>query len=132
MKLLLDTHIWIWGLADPQKLHRRVKRALRAPEAEIWLSPVSLWEFQVLVDRQRVQVSGNDAQAWIDAALHEAPMKEAPLTHAIVRTLGAVKTPHRDPADRFLAATAATLDLTLVTADERLLQGTGYQVLSNL
>ena len=132
MKLLLDTHIWIWSLVDPKKLHRRVAQALRAPEAEIWLSPISLWELHVLVDRQRIQVSGDDAQAWIDSALSEAPMKEAPLTHAIVRSLAGVETPHRDPADRFLAATAATLDLKLATADERLLQGTGYQVLSNL
>jgi PIN domain nuclease of toxin-antitoxin system len=58
-------------------------------------------------------------------------MKEAPLTHAVMRSLRSIETPHRDPADRFLAATAAALDLKLVTADERLIDGRGYAVLAN-
>ena len=58
-------------------------------------------------------------------------MKEAPVTHAVVRALGGIETPHRDPADRFLAATAAALDLQLVTSDERLLAGRGYQIMPN-
>jgi len=131
VKLLLDTHIWIWSLVEPARLHQRVAQALRSADSEIWLSPISLWELGVLVERQRIEISG-DLESWIDAAMRAAPMKEAPLTNDIVRALLGLETPHRDPADRFLAATAATLDLQLVTADERLLQGKGFQVLSNL
>ena len=46
--------------------------------------------------------------AWIDGALRAAPMREAPLTRQVVRALHSITTPHRDPADRFLAATAAS------------------------
>jgi PIN domain nuclease of toxin-antitoxin system len=40
VKLLLDTHIWIWGLLTPHKLGRRVTRELASLHNEIWLSPV--------------------------------------------------------------------------------------------
>jgi PIN domain nuclease of toxin-antitoxin system len=130
MRLLLDTHIWIWSLLEPTRLTSRVARALEAKNAELWLSPISLWELGILVTRRRIKLSSN-LDAWIDEALRTTPMREAPLTHMVVRALGSIRTPHRDPADRFLAATAAALDLQLVTADEQLLAGRGYRVLSN-
>ena len=130
MRLLLDTHIWIWSLSDSSRLKPRVKRALKAKTSELWLSPISLWELGILVEKGRIELSSG-LDAWIDDALRVAPMREAPLTRAVVRALGSVATPHRDPADRFLAATAAVLDLALVTADERLLAGRGYRVLEN-
>ena len=130
MKLLLDTHIWIWSLSEPARLAASVTRVLEAETSELWLSPISLWELGLLAGKGRIGLPGG-LEAWIDEAMRVAPMKEAPLTHAIVSTLGVIETPHRDPADRFLAATAATLDLRLVTADERLLAGRGYRVLPN-
>ncbi len=130
MKLLLDTHIWIWSLVEPLKLSKRVVRALRSKTSELWLSPISLWELTVLVEKGKIELQV-DVATWVDEALRVAPMREAPLTHTIVRALSSIETPHRDPADRFLAATAATLDLQLVTSDERLLGGRGYRVLPN-
>ena len=130
MRLLLDTHIWLWSLLEPARLSSRVSEALRSRESELWLSSISLWELRVLVEKGRLELT-EDADAWIEHALQAAPMREAPLSHAIVRSLSAVETPHPDPADKFLAATAAALDLHLVTADEMLLRGTGYRVLAN-
>ena len=130
MKLLLDTHIWVWSLVEPSRLARRVARALRSNDAELWLSPISLWELSILAEKGSIELSGG-IDAWIDEALRVAPMREAPVTHAVVRALHTIETPHRDPADRFLASTAAALDLQLVTADERLLAGSGYQVMAN-
>jgi PIN domain nuclease of toxin-antitoxin system len=118
VKLLLDTHIWIWSLADPKKLSRRVQNELKDENNELWLSPVSAWEFLLLHSTGRVRLQG-DAREWVrEASSH---LREAPLTHDIV--LAAHKLPllHQDPADRFLAATAGVLGLTLVTADHRLL-----------
>lgn len=130
MKLLLDTHIWVWSLAQPSQLTGRVARALRANDSELWLSPISLWELTILDEKGRIELPGG-IDAWIDEAVRVAPMREAPVTRAVVRALRTIDTPHRDPADRFLAATAAALDLHLVTADERLLAGSGYQCLPN-
>ena len=59
------------------------------------------------------------------------PRREAALTHDIAVMSRQLQLPHQDPADRFLAATAAVLGLTLVTSDERLLQSTEYAVMAN-
>ena len=130
MKLLLDTHIWLWSLLDPSKLAPRVDKALRDPGNELWLSPVSVWEALLLQERGRLRLEAAP-DAWIEEALRAAPMKEAPLTHAIARASASIDLPHRDPADRFLAATATVLDLTLVTADQRLIGHEGFRALAN-
>ena len=118
MKLLLDTHIWIWSLAEPKQLSRRVQHELKDQNNELWLSPVSTWEVLLLHAKGRIQLHGN-ARDWVTTAT--AHMREAPLTHEIVAVAQELPLPHQDPADRFLAATAGVLGLTLVTADHRLL-----------
>ena len=57
--------------------------------------------------------------SWVQRAAEQ--LREAPLTHEIVRTGLALALPHADPADRFLAATAKVFKLRLLTADQRLL-----------
>lgn len=117
MRLLLDTHIWLWSKLEPRRLGRRVAAALSDVNNELWLSPVSVWEALVLMQKGRIRVQ--NPFAWIDRAAEQ--MREAPLTREIVSTGLALPLSHSDPADRFLAATAKVLKLTLVTADQRLL-----------
>ena len=117
MKLLLDTHIWLWTLQDPKRLGRRVLQHLKDDANELWLSPISTWEALTLHFKGRIEID-EDLNGWVERAT--AGTREAPLTHEIA--LVARQLPlHQDPADRILAATAEVLDLTLVTADERLL-----------
>jgi PIN domain nuclease of toxin-antitoxin system len=130
VRLLLDTHIWLWSLLEPDRLSRKIVRALASRRNELWLSPISVWEFLVLVDRGRV-VLDTDVDSWLEEAAERAPMQEAFITHEIARASRAVELPHQDPADRFLAATAKVLDLTLVTADERLMGADDFSVLAN-
>ena len=117
MKLLLDTHIWLWTLLEPGKLGTRVQRELQESTNELWLSPISVWEATVLQRKGRLVIPG-DASAWFQQSL--LSLYEAPLTYEIA-LLAECLPLHSDPADRFLAATAKVLDLTLVTADRRLL-----------
>jgi len=119
LKLLLDTHIWLWALHDPTRLSHRVRDVLRNPANELWLSPVSTWEALLLNVKGKIRLPANLAD-WLTAAT--APMREAPLTHEIVLIAQQLPLPQRDPADRFLAATAQLMDLTLVTADDSLLR----------
>jgi len=130
MKLLLDTHIWIWSHVSPERLARKVASALAAPGTEVWLSPISVWEFLLLVDRKRI-VLDREAEEWLDAAWAAAPIQEAPLNREVARRSRTVQLPHEDPADRFLAATAQVYDLSLVTDDARLLKGRGFARLAN-
>jgi PIN domain nuclease of toxin-antitoxin system len=119
LKLLLDTHIWLWALHDPSRLSHRVRDVLINPSNELWLSPVSTWEALLLNDKSRIRLPVNLSE-WLTAAT--TPMREAPLTHEIVLIAQQLPLPQRDPADRFLAATAQVMDLTLVTADDSLLR----------
>lgn len=117
MKLLLDTHIWLWSKSDPSRLGKRAAEALSNAGNELWLSPVSIWEVLTLAQKRRIRIA--DPLEWVESAASQ--MREAPLTQEIVRTSFVLSLPHADPADRFLAATAKVLNLTLVTADKTLL-----------
>lgn len=117
MRLLLDTHIWLWSLSEPRRIGRRVLVQLKDQDNELWLSPMSTYEALTLYYKGRFEIK-QDLSEWLARAT--AGTREAPLTHEIA--LVARQLPlHQDPADRILAATAEILDLTLVTADERLL-----------
>ena len=128
MKLLLDTHIFVWTIANPSRLSRRAAKVIADPRNELWISPVTTWEILFLNRKGRMKLK-DDPVSWFSAALSRMPFREAPLTHEVALASDAVVLPHRDPADTFLAATAKVYDLTLVTADDNLLKGKGYSVL---
>ena len=130
VNLLLDTHIWLWSLLEPERLSPTVRSALTAGSARRWLSPISVWEAHLLIERKRLRVD-LAASDWIRDALAKAPVEEAPLTTDVALASRALRTKHRDPADRFLVATAQVFDLTLVTADAALYNIPGVRVLKN-
>ena len=129
MKLLLDTHVWLWGLTTPSRLARRVFSALEDPQNELWLSPISVWEARVLCEKGKLESNG-DAWLKIAASVESGKFTEAAFTNAVAMEVARVRLPQRDPADRFLVATARVYGLTLVTADAHLLQVPGLSVLS--
>jgi len=95
-----------------------------------WLSPISVWELLTLVDKGRVRL-GSPPQDWVTKALERVPFHEAPVTHEVALKTRNVRLSHRDPADRFLVATARVFDLKLVTADERLIALKAVPTLAN-
>ena len=118
MRLLLDTHIWIWSLQASDRLGKRTAQEIKNPANERWLSPVSTWEALTLNAKGRIRLP-DDISAWVAQATGD--FLEAPLTHEIALAARRLPWTHNDPADRFLAATAQLLRLTLVTADANLL-----------
>jgi PIN domain nuclease of toxin-antitoxin system len=120
----------MWSVSNKARLRPRVRKALENSANELWLSPISVWEFWVLVQKGRV-VLNVDAGGWIEQALKAAPFREAPLTTDVVLATREIRLPHRDPADTFLAATAKVFDLTLVTSDARLISAKELSILSN-
>ena len=130
MKLLLDTHIWLWALLEPERLSPAVRAALASAENELWLSPISVWEALLLAERGRVRVDTAPTE-WVQRMVRALPRREAALTHDIAIASRQLTLSHDDPADRFLAATAQVMGLTLVTADARLIASTEYAVMAN-
>jgi PIN domain nuclease of toxin-antitoxin system len=117
LKLLLDTHIWLWRFREPSRLGRRVLQSLNQEDNELWLSPWSVYEALTLNYKGRIRIK-EDLTEWL--ALATAGTQEAPFTHEIALVARQLEM-HLDPADRIIAATAQVLDLTLVTADQNLL-----------
>jgi PIN domain nuclease of toxin-antitoxin system len=127
LKLLLDTHIWLWLFREPRRLGRRTFRELTNENNVLWLSPISTWEILTLHQKGKLRFRGDIAE-WTTKAI--LGTKEAPFTHEVA--LAARQFPiDLDPADQMLAATALVLDLTLVTADERLLELATIHTMSN-
>lgn len=130
MRLLLDTHIWLWSHLEPEHLRPQVAAALESPENELWLSPISVWETLVLAAKAKITLEPGPVD-WVGHALDAVPLRDAPLNREVAILSRSVDLPHDDPADRFLVATAQVYDLTLVTADDRLRRLKSIQILSN-
>jgi PIN domain nuclease of toxin-antitoxin system len=130
MRLLLDTHIWLWALLEPERLSERVTREIQDSANELWLSPISVWELIVLWQKKRV-LPDEDIQTWIPEALRALTVAEAPINYEVARETARLKLPQGDPADRFLVATARVFELTLVTADKYLLKTREAPILAN-
>ena len=116
MRYLLDTHIWLWSLLEPTRLDDEVVILLIDENNELFISPISIWETLVLAEKGKIELYPTP-QEWIANALEKSPVKEAVLTHAIAVKSRQIDLPHKDPADRFIAATALENGLTLITAD---------------
>lgn len=128
MKLLLDTHVWLWGFLEPDRLAGAVAEALENSENELWLSPISIWELILLSRKKRVALD-LPVEKWVEKAMALAPVREAPLNAEVVLTTMHVHLPHGDPADALIVATAKAFELTLVTFDRRLRRTKEIQIL---
>jgi len=126
---LLDTHVWLWHLAGVERLAPSARSLIEASVEECWLSPISVWEAGILRDRGKIHLEG-DFRSWVEESRRRLPLRPAPLNEEVALASFEVDLPHRDPADRFLAATARTYGLSLVTADRRLLDCTSLDTIS--
>jgi PIN domain nuclease of toxin-antitoxin system len=128
LKLLLDTHVILWCVAEPEKLPGEVAEELESEANELWFSPISVWEILLLAEKGRVLL-GNDNEKGVRKIFQHLPLREAVINMEVAIQSRYVDLAHQDPADRFLAATAMVYDLTLVTADRRLIDTRDFQVL---
>lgn len=128
MKLLLDTHIWLWSVTNPKRIPRRAAREIESAKNELWLSPISVWETVSLLELGRLQVKG-DPWRWLDHILAAGVFRDAAFSRDVAAKCADVRLPYRDPADRQLVASALVHGLTLVTADQRLLDHAPCEVL---
>lgn len=124
MRLLLDSHVVLWWLADDQRLGPQA-RDLIASEDVTMLSVVTPWELGI--KRARGELTLPDG---FDDALRDEAFEMLPITGSHVRTTIRLPLHHRDPFDRMLIAQAIEEQLTLVTADRAFDVYDGVAVLS--
>ncbi|MEJ7752997.1 MAG: type II toxin-antitoxin system VapC family toxin [Candidatus Limnocylindrales bacterium] len=119
MKLLLDTHVWIWLLADPDRLSRSAHAALVAADNQLYLSPASTWECSVKFTAGRLDLDGSP-EALLQEAIVASGVLPLPIEHSHALQTARLPAHHRDPFDRMLIAQAQVERMTLVSADEQL------------
>ena len=111
------------------RLPRLIRDLIAHSLEECWVSPISVWELGMLADKGRIRLD-REFRDWLGAALEAMPVKDATLTREVALRCGEIELPHRDPADRFLAATAQVYGLTLVTVDGHLRELKNLQTFS--
>ena len=113
MRLLLDTHVWLWWLGDDRRLGRRARQALAHPRNEVYVSAASAWEIAIKTALGKLRLTKADLEAEITAnGFRELGVWTR---HAICA--GGLAPVHEDPFDRMLVAQAQVEDLTVVTGD---------------
>lgn len=115
MRLLLDTHVLLWWLADDQRLGEAARAALADATNRVWVSAVSIWEVRIKQRIGKLELPPSFADAVASSGFDDLAFTSTH-AHAVER----LPDHHRDPFDRALIAQAKIEDLTLVTADARL------------
>ncbi|MDQ4078482.1 MAG: type II toxin-antitoxin system VapC family toxin [Chloroflexota bacterium] len=116
MKLLLDTHIFIWAFAEPHKLSADVRDVVENPTNNLILSVVSVWEMQIKVQLGKLNLPV-PVREFVEVQRHLNHIESLPVLEPHIWTLGTLPMHHRDPFDRLLIAQAMTEQCKLVSAD---------------
>ncbi len=123
-KLVLDTHVWLWAMTGNTILKPNFRKAIEhsLKNNGVLISPISIWEIGMLVEKRRIQID-MDSQEWIDQALDTPGIRIVAIPPRIaIQSTRLPGTMHGDPADRILVATAHEENAVLITCDEKLLE----------
>lgn len=121
--ILLDTHVWIWWISNPEKLPLKAVKAINLAREKnsVVISSISTWEIALLVEKGRLELS-IDVRDWVRKIEGLPFVRFAAVDNTI--SLRSVFLPgvfHADPADRIITATAITMGIPLITKDEKIL-----------
>jgi len=117
MKLLLDTHILLWWLADDKQLNKKLRAAISSIDHLVFVSSVSAWEISIKKSLGKLEAPDD-----FDDILLENTFEPLLLNFEHARLAGKLPKHHNDPFDRMLIAQAMVEDFTLVTVDKHLSQ----------
>jgi PIN domain nuclease of toxin-antitoxin system len=120
MKLLLDTHAFLWWDSDDAHLPATLRAAIASPLNEVYVSAVSVWEIAIKRASGKLIFQASAAKAIEADGFLPLGISVEHAEHA-----GSLPQLHRDPFDRLLVAQAQLEGLVLVTVDEQILR---YQV----
>ena len=118
MKVLVDTHTFIWALMHDRRLSPRSKQILTSDEHELFFSLVSLWEFAIKIKTGKLNALGSSV-AYLRDEMENYSMQLLPIRYEHILQLEALPVHHSDPFDRLLIAQAITESLPILTHDAR-------------
>jgi PIN domain nuclease of toxin-antitoxin system len=116
MRLLLDTHVFLWAVAEPKRLSSKARSSITKLENQIFVSPVTAYELSYK-HRQGKLPSGTAIVTSFGRQVAHLYASELAVSSPHTLAAGQLDWDHKDPFDRVLAAQAMVEGLTLVTAD---------------
>ena len=119
MRVLLDTHILLWCLADDPKLSNQARRLIENA-TEVYISAASYWELAIKIGLGKLEVDLLE----IRQAAEQSGFIEVPITSEHAIAILGLANHHKDPFDRLIVATAITEPMRLSTADKLVAQYT--------
>ena len=119
MRLLLDTHIFLWLITGDSRVTEAMKADILNPANEVYLSVVSIWEITVKYQLGRLPLP-EPPQSYLPVQRQRHQIASLSLDEASISQLVKLPSIHRDPFDRMLVCQALEHDLTIVTVDATL------------
>jgi PIN domain nuclease of toxin-antitoxin system len=117
MKVLVDTHTFIWALLHDHRLTVKAKQVLRSDEYELVFSLVSLWEIAIKIKTGKLNTIGSSV-GYIRDEMDAYGMELLPIRYEHILQLETLPAHHGDPFDRLLIAQAIHESLPILTHDE--------------
>jgi PIN domain nuclease of toxin-antitoxin system len=117
VKLLLDTHCWLWWFAQPERLSEAAIAHIVDETNEVWFSVASIWEMGIKVALGKLPLP-EQIDRYVASRMVQLGTRSLEITASHALKASALPLHHRDPFDRMLIAQAQLQDMTLVSADE--------------
>lgn len=118
-RFLLDTHVWLWLLSEPERIDDRVLTRLADRSNELFLSAASSWEIAIKFQLGKLALPAPPA-VYVPDRMKTSGVTGLAVEHAHALRVASLPDHHRDPFDRLLVAQADIAGLPLVTADPQL------------
>lgn len=118
MRVLLDTHVWLWMVAAPERLPRPMAEVIAQRSTELYFSAASGWEIAIKHHLGKLTLPEHP-RAFIQPRLLRDAVRELPVTLRHTAEVDGLPDHHNDPFDRLLIAQARAESLTLATVDAR-------------
>lgn len=112
MRLLLDSHVFLWAYSEPDRLSAAAAAAVASAAHEPWLSHASVWELTIKLSLGRLRLAGS-----LSDLIRDSKVRLLPIGLGHIGATARLPPHHSDPFDRMLVAQAIEEGLTLVTAD---------------
>ena len=118
MKFILDTHVWLWMIAEPHRLSPTTAELMENPENELLLSAASSWEIAIKYSLGKLDLPSIPSR-YVPQQIFETGVTPLAVEHSHALRVASLPRHHHDPFDRLIIAQAETEEAILITADHK-------------
>jgi PIN domain nuclease of toxin-antitoxin system len=118
MRILLDTHCWLWWITTPEKLSSTAQELIVDGQNEVFLSAASSWEIAIKYALGKLALP-EEPEKFVPSRLTRDSILPLPINHAHTLHVASLPLHHRDPFDRLLISQARVERLPILTVDRQ-------------